>query len=100
MLPALSVAVQETVLLPTLDVSTAPQLAEAMSDKLSEAFGEAVAVPPSKTGFGATVGASVGAVASRLTVTLSEDVPPALVAEQVKVASAVSSVTLTVSQPL
>lgn len=70
--------------MPTFDVLTAPQDCEAMPDKASEAFGVAVAVPCSKTGFGETLGASAGAVASRLMVTLCELVPPALVAMQVR----------------
>src|ERR671919_616544 len=64
---------------PTLLVSTEPHEDEATPDRLSVAPAVAVAEPFSNTGFGDTVGLSVGALASRLIVTDSLPVPPALV---------------------
>lgn len=69
---------QLTDLLPTVVVFGAAHDEDAMPESASEAFGVAVAELFKKTGFGATVGFKVGAVASRLTVTLWEFVPPAL----------------------
>src|SRR5690606_21270090 len=63
------------------------------------AFGTAVAMPLSSTGVGVTVGSSVGAVASRLIVTVSDAVPPALLAVQVSVTPSVSAVMVAASQP-
>jgi hypothetical protein len=82
------VAVQLTVLLPTLPVLGVPQLCEARSEAASLAPGVAVAVPLRSTGSGETVGLSMDGVASRLIVTLSLPVPPALVALQVYVVAA------------
>jgi hypothetical protein len=75
-LPALSVAVHVTLFVPGVLVSSAPQLALAMPESASVAFGLAVALWPTRTGVGLTTGLSVGAVASRLTVTLWLAVPP------------------------
>src|SRR5919106_595741 len=101
MLPALSVAEQDTDLEPpTPLVSTSSHEAEAIPERLSLAFGEAVALPFSRTGLGDTLGLSVGLVASRLIVTDFEAVPPALVASQVSVVPAVSALIVVESQPL
>src|SRR6476659_3650822 len=81
-LPARSVAVQLTALLPAVLATGVPQLDDARPDSPSAALGDAVAVPFSSTGFGDTIGASVGAVPSRLTVTVWVLVPPSLVALQ------------------
>jgi hypothetical protein len=56
--------------------------------------------PFNRTGSVVTFGAIVGAVASRLIVTLAEFVPPNEVAWQVKVVDAVSALTVSGSQPL
>src|SRR5437762_1426530 len=85
---------------PTLLVVGAPQLALPTLDSASFAFGLAVALPFSSTGFGLTLGARVGAVASRLIVTGWLFAPPALVAVHVKVMLFVSLVTVVVSQPV
>ena len=76
----MSIAEQLTLLLPTVAVFGVPQLDVATPESASVALGVAVAVPLSSTALGATAGASDGAVASRLIVTVSEPVPPALVA--------------------
>src|SRR5262245_9950194 len=67
MLPALSVAVQITVFVPALVVSSAPQLWDATPERLSLALAVTVALPPDCTGLGLTTGLSVGAVLSTLT---------------------------------
>ena len=66
MFPALSVAVQVTVLVPTVLVSTAPQLCVAMPEPVSVAPAVAVAVSLRRTGLGKTLGTKVGAVLSIL----------------------------------
>src|SRR6266513_6520983 len=65
-LPAISVAVQVTVLTPTVFVDSVPQLWVAIPEPLSVAPALAVALPFRKTGFGDTLGARVGAVLSIL----------------------------------
>ncbi len=64
--PALSVAVQLTVLVPTVLVRTAPQLCVAIPEPVSVAPAVAVAVPLRRTGLGDTLGDNVGAVLSIL----------------------------------
>jgi hypothetical protein len=64
--PALSVAVQVTVFVPTVFVDKAPQLWLATPEPVSVAPALAVAVPLRKTGLGDTLGDSVGAVLSIL----------------------------------
>src|SRR5262245_7959002 len=73
-----------------------------MPESASLAFGLAVALPPGTTGAGPTLGASVGAVASRLIVMLWLLLSPALVAVQVKVVplARVSALRVIGSQPL
>ena|SRR5689334_16993070 len=90
-LPALSVAVQAAVLLPTLPVLTAEQLADATPDIASLAFGVAVALPFNSTELGETLGVIAGAVASRMIVTSRLLIPPALVALQLMVWPGVSA---------
>ena len=80
---SLSVAEQLTLLLPTVAVFGVPQVDDATPESASVALGVAVAEPLSSTELGATPGTSDGAVASRLIVTRSELVPPALVAPHV-----------------
>src|SRR5918998_2014172 len=70
-----------------------------MPERLSVAFGLALALPFSTTGFGLTLGARLGAVASRLIVTDWLFVPPALVAVRVKGTLCVSLATVVLSQP-
>src|SRR4051812_24107196 len=85
---------------PTLPVTTGAQPCEAMSAVLSVAVAVAVAAPLSTTGLGLTVGASAGAVASRLMVTdTGPVVPPALVARQARVVPAVSALMVVGPQP-
>jgi hypothetical protein len=84
-------------------VTTGSQLDDRRPDPgivASSAFAVAVADPPRSTGFGSTLGASVGSVASRLMVTDSLEVPPALVAVQVSVAPSVSELMVVESHPL
>ena len=83
-------AVQATVKLPAMVVETELQVAEARPEVVSLAPGLAVAVPLRSTGLGETVGLKSGAVTSRLMVTLWDEVPPVLVAWQVKVVPVVS----------
>jgi hypothetical protein len=66
-LPALSVAVQITLLTPAVLVSSAPQLCVATPEIVSIAPGAAVAAAPCATGLGLTIGLSVGALLSTLT---------------------------------
>src|SRR6266851_93855 len=77
-LPALSVAVQPTVWLPTLLVATAAQLWDATPDRASLAFGLAVALPLSRTGFGETPGVRLGGVRSILRLWVADAGLPAL----------------------
>ena len=99
-LPALSVAVQLTVLVPTVFVSSAPQLCAATPDSASFAPAAAVALPFRSTGLGETPGLSVGGVASRLMVTVCVFVPPALLASQVSVIASVSVLTVVGAHPV
>jgi hypothetical protein len=99
-LPAASVAVQVADAAPRLAVATGAHDADATPDVASAGPGAAVAGRLNPTGFGVTEGASVGFVASRLTVTDCAVVPPALVALQVKVVPAVSVDTAAGAQPV
>jgi hypothetical protein len=94
------VAVQVTLLAPSLLVSGVAQLWVATPDVASAALALAVALPLSATGLGDTLGAKLGAVVSRLSVTDCALVPPRLVAVQVNVVPAMSLVMLVAPQPL
>ena len=85
---------------PAVALKGRSQFDDARPEPASDAFGVAVAVPPSGTDAGVTTGASVGAVASRFTVTDWLVVPPPLVAEQVDVVPAVSATTVELVQPV
>ncbi len=63
-LPALSVAEQVTLLVPTVLVSSAPQLCDARPESVSAAPEVTAAVPLRRTGFGLTTGLKVGALLS------------------------------------
>ena len=65
-MPATSVAVQATVLVPRVVVFGPAQDCESMPDKASVAFGVADAVLFKNTGLGETAGGRVGAVLSML----------------------------------